>query len=213
MRQSARGMTLLEMMLAIAVMGLVGLGTTGMMSALTTGMVEQHDARSSMLRAGLSQARFSSYVSRCRCLLDLEETQLVLWLEDADGDNAIDGTEVRGISWEAAIGAVTIRWVADETGGILEDPYADPANVDWWSELAGLQQMAGLKSGSLTLVSGVAGWTFATDLLTSPDARRAEAMNRRTVEATYELDIADTRIEHCLGDSIRMHDPPDGGDS
>jgi hypothetical protein len=206
-------MTLLEMMLAIAVMCLVGLGTTGMMSALTTGMAEQHDARSSMLRAGLSQARFSSYVSRCRCLLDLEETRLVLWLEDTDGDNTIDGTEVRWISWEVATGAVTIRWVADETGGILEDPYADPANVDWWSELAGLQQMAGLKSGSLTLVSGVAGWTFATDLLTSPYARRAEAMKRRTVEATYELDIAENRIEHCLGDSIRMHDPPDGGDS
>lgn len=213
MMRSRRGMTLLEVLLAIAVMSLVGLGTTGMMSALTTGMIEQHDARSSMLRAGLSQARLSSYVSRCRCLLDLEETRVVLWLEDTDGDNVIDGTEVRWVSWDPTTAALTIRWVADETGGILEDPYADPANVDWWSEFTQLQQVAGLKNGSLTLVGGVADWAFATDQLISPYARRVAAMNRRTVEAIYELDIADTRIMHCLGDSIRMHDPPEGGES
>jgi hypothetical protein len=138
---------------------------------------------------------------------------MVLWLEDADGDNAIDGTEVRWVAWEPAAAALTIRWVADETGGILEDPYADPANVDWWSELTQLQQVAGLKSGSLTLIGGVADWAFATDQLISPAARRVAAMSRRTVEATYDLELADTRITHCLGDSIRMHDPPDGGDS
>jgi len=213
MKRSARGMTLLEVMLAIAIMGMVGLGTTAMMSALTTGMVEQHDTRSSMLRAGLSQARLSSYIATCRCLLDLERTRLVLWLEDADGDNVIDGTEVRWISWEHTGGALEIRWVADESGEPLDNPYGDPATVDWWQELSLLQQVARLRVGSLKLVGGVADWAFATDQLTSPHARRLSAMARRTVEASYELDIADTRIQHCLGDSIRMHDPPGGGDS
>ena len=212
-RRMTRGMTLLEVMLAIAVMSMVGLGTAGMMSALTTGMVDQHDTRSSMLRAGLSQARLSSYVSRCRCLLDLETTRLVLWLEDADGDDAIDATEVRWISWSSHEETLAIEWVTDELGDVLDTPYGDPSHIDWWSEYSVLSQTAGLKPGTITLIGSVADWSFSTDQLLNATARRIAAMNRRTVEATYQLDIADTKIDHCLGDSIRMHDPPDGGDT
>jgi len=213
MKRSPRGMTLLEVLLAIAIMSLVGLGTTGMMSALTTGMVEQHDTRSSTLRAGLSQARLSSYVSMSRCLLDLEQTRVVLWLEDADGDDVIDATEVRWISWDVQSNALVIQWVFDTQGDPIESPYGDPTSVDWWQELTQLEQLARMTVGSLNLVGGVADWTFSTDQLINPTARRLAAMSRRTVEATYELEIADTRIQHCLGDSIRMHDPPGGGDS
>ena len=211
MRRLRRGMTLLEVMLAIAVMSMVGLGTTGMMSALTTGMVQQHDARSSMLRAGLSQARLSSYVSRSRCLIDLEPNRLVLWLEDADGDDAIDGTEVRWVFWNSNAQTLTINWVTDEQGDTLEEPYANPTTIDWWQEWDQLERTTGLKPGSLDLVSSVASWAFSTDPVSSPSARREAAMARQTVEAIYELHIAEDSIEHCLGDSIRMHEPPDGG--
>lgn len=210
MKLQRRGMTLLEVMLAIAVMSMVGLGTTGMMSALTTGMVEQHDTRSSMLRAGLSQARLSSYVSRSRCLIDIESNRLVLWLEDSDGDDVIDATEVRWVSWNTDVETLMINWVTDEQGDTLEDPYSNPITIDWWQEWNRLKQIAGLNPGSLDLVSSVANWTFTTDQISNPTARRKAAMARKIVEAIYELHIADDRIEHCLGDSIRMHDPPDG---
>jgi prepilin-type N-terminal cleavage/methylation domain-containing protein len=208
MNGARRGMTLLEVLLAIAITGLVGAGITAMMSALTTSMIDQHDTRSSTLRAGLTQARLSSYITRCRCLLDCEADRIVLWLEDADGDDAIDATEVRWISHDSSAGKLRTQWILDPDE-LVEYPYANPTLVDWWSELTQLDNSTGLRSGSIDLVHGVEACTFATTAASTPQARRAAAMARRTVEANYTLVVADTRVTHCLGDSIRMHDPPE----
>ena len=208
MKRHRRGMTLLEVLLAIAITGLVGAGITAMMSALTTNMIDQHDTRSSTLRAGLAQARLSSYITRCRCLLDCEDDKIVLWLEDGDGDDTIDATEVRWITYDATTGKLRTQWILDPDQW-LEFPYANPTNVDWWAEFDELGRIASLRSGAITLISGIEQCVFATTAASTPQARRAAAMDRRTVEANYTLVVADTTFEHCLGDSIRMHDPPE----
>ena len=202
-----RGMTLLEVLLAIAITGMVGAGVTAMMSALSSSMIEHHDTRSSTLRAGLSQARLSSYVTRCRCLLDCESSRLVLWLEDADGDDAIDATEVRWIQHDAAAEHVQINWITDPQS-VLDEPFANPTAVDWWDQLRQLQLMAAIRSGSLDLIHGVPAWAFNAPAENSAQARRAASMDQRTVEASFTLAVADNEFQHSLGDSIRIHDPP-----
>ncbi len=207
MNKARRGMTLLEVLLAVAVTGMVGAGVTAMMSSLTSSMIAHHDTRSSTLRAGLSQARLSSYVTRCRCLLDCEPSQLVLWLEDADGDDAIDATEVRWVRHDAAEQRVQVTWVTDPHA-VLDAPYSNPTSVDWWDQLRQLQLIASIQSGSLDLLHGVPVWAFRGPDGPSDHARRAAAMDQRTVEAHFTLAVADNSFQHSLGDSIRMHDPP-----
>jgi len=207
-----RGFTLLELLLAVGMTGGIGLGIAGMMSALSTGVVEQHDARSSMLRAGMTHARLSAYLSRARCLLDLEPTQLVCWLEDVDGDDAIDATEVRWIAWDPDTQQMSIDWIIDPDV-VLEDPYGAPTGVDWWQELATLSSHASLKHGTMGLVTGLETWSFDHDDRSGPIARREAAMARRAVTATYALDVSGVTVEHCMGESIRMHDLPGGGPS
>ena len=111
MTRHRRGMTLLELLLAIGITGLVGLATATMMNALGNGMVEQHDTRASMLRAGMAQARLSAYFTRARCILDVHSDRMVIWLEDGDGDDLIDPTEVRWITWTSSTGNLTISWI------------------------------------------------------------------------------------------------------
>ncbi|MCP4757871.1 MAG: type II secretion system protein [Planctomycetes bacterium] len=209
MTRNRRGMTLLEVLLAVGVMGLVGAGVTSMMSALTVGMAQQHDARTSVLRASLAQARLSSYLTRARCLLDLEPTRLVLWLEDADGDDVIDGTEVRWLNWESGRGALRIAWLVDSEGVAIEDPYSDPAGIDWWSEFDTLRALSGVRDLHIDLVSGLDSWAFTAPMLGSARVRREAAMNTRTIDAAYELDVSGVLVQHCLGDSVRLHDPPE----
>jgi len=208
-----RAFTLLELLLAVGMTGCIGLGIAGMMSALSQGVVEQHDARSSMLRAGMTHARVSSYLSRARCLLDLESDRMVCWLEDADGDDAIDATEVRWFAWNPATGRLQLDWIVDPSGNILEDPYGTPTGVDWWAELTALSANQSLRRGTLGLVSGLQSWNFDHDNLLNATTRREAAMLRRAVTAGYALDVSGATVEHCMGESIRMHDPPSGGPS
>ncbi len=210
MTRHRRGMTLLELLLAIGITGLVGLATATMMNALGNGMVEQHDTRASMLRAGMAQARLSAYFTRARCILDVHSDRMVIWLEDGDGDDLIDPTEVRWITWTSSTGNLTISWIVDENN-LLEDPYSDPAGTDWWNQLTQLSSQSGLETGELTLVSGLNDWSFSTAPESSDRLRREAAMQRRVIDATCTLSIADTEVTHHLGDSIRLHDPP-GGD-
>ena len=126
MKRIRRGMTLLELLLAVSVTSTVALGIVGMMDALTNGIIDQRDTRASILRAGLSQTRVSSYIARARCLLDLEDHRVVMWLEDTDGDEAVDGRGTVAqdpppvsLHARAQIGHFFIEFVAveDELGG------------------------------------------------------------------------------------------------
>ncbi len=206
-----RGMTLLELLLASTSTATVALGIVGMTSALTDGIMDQHDTRASVLRAGVSQSRVSAYIARSRCLLDLEEDRIVLWLEDADGDEAVDGVEVRWLEWNPSRKTVTISWFADP-GEILEEPFADLANTDWWAQQQAYGRMSSLQSGSLDLAGGITGWVFDADLSTTPQNRRLAALQRRTVMATYDITVSNTTRQHCIGESVRRHQLPDGGD-
>jgi len=203
-------MTLLEVMLAVSITGVIGLGITAMMNALSSGMIDQHDARSSMLRAGLAQTRMSSYLARSRCLIDLEQHRLVVWLEDSDGNDVVDPDEVRWVSFDRTSGTLAISWIADPEG-LLEEPYEDPAGIDWWLEFDRLEAIHGIQPASLVLVSGLSTWTFSDQPSSSDRQRRESAMASHVVHATYVIPLGSKDVTHCIGESIRMHQPPDGG--
>ena len=210
MTQHRRGMTLLELLLAISITSTVALGIVGMMDALTDGILNQRDTRASVLRAGLSQTRVSSYIARARCLLDLEDHRVVMWLEDADGDDAVDATEVRWLEWTPVKDVLAIHWFADPND-LIDEPLTDLEHIDWWNLKSSYLGTAGLQHGALDLAGSIADWTFETSPASSPQQRRLAAQERRTLLATYDLDVQGTIRTHCMGESLRRHQRPGGG--
>ena len=105
----SRGMTLIETLLAVGMTSIVGAGISGMMHVLSSDVAMQHEVRTGIVRAALVQSRLSSYVGRCRCLVDLEPNQAVIWLCDDNGDDAVGAAEVRWLHHDEHTGTATIR--------------------------------------------------------------------------------------------------------
>ncbi|MCH2141663.1 MAG: prepilin-type N-terminal cleavage/methylation domain-containing protein [Phycisphaerales bacterium] len=210
MKRIRRGMTLLELLLAVSVTSTVALGIVGMMDALTNGIIDQRDTRASILRAGLSQTRVSSYIARARCLLDLEDHRVVMWLEDTDGDEAVDGTEVRWLEWSPTHDVLSIHWFADPAE-LLDTPLSELEDIDWWTLKSTYETTSGLKHGALDLAASIANWSFDVGPYTDPRQRRLAAQQQRTVLATYDLNVEGSIRTHCMGESMRRHQQPSGG--
>ncbi len=205
----ARGMTLIETMLAVGMTALVGAGISGMMHVLSNDVAMQVETRTGVVRAALVQARLSAYVGRARCLLDLQDDAAVLWLEDADGDDAVHATEIRWMQFDADTGDALVRWLQPENTAALPI-YDEPEQVDWAAEFSALAQRTDVIAGSLALAGDLQQFTFREVLAGGDVARRRDAMRRHRVEVDLGMQLGDTIRLHRVGESIRLHREPAG---
>ena len=206
---TARGMTLIETMLAIGMTALVGTGISGMMHVLSNDVAMQHEVRAGVVRAALVQARLSAYVGRSRCLLDLEGERAVLWLQDSDGDDAVHADEIRWLHWSEADGDAVIQWIEPLDGADLPT-YDDPAAIDWWAQYTALATRSNVQAGTLALATSLASFEFREVLNTTPNQRRRDAMQRRRVEVDLGMTLGTELRHHRVGESIRLHRQPSG---
>jgi hypothetical protein len=202
-------MTLLETLLAISMMVVVGAGISGMMHVLSNDIAMQHDVRTGIVRAALVQARLSAYVGRSRCMLDLEPSRTVFWLQDTDADDAVHATEVRWLEFDAERGQATIGWIKATNADTLPI-YDTPESVDWWRELDLLERRADVQRGTLNLAGDLAGFTFRETMNASGPARRRDALERQRIEVDLELMLSRGTRMHRVGESIRLHRVPGG---
>ena len=204
-----RGMTLLETMLAVAMTGMVGAGISGMMHVLSNDVAMQHEVRTGIVRAALVQARLSAYVGRSRCLLDLEPDRVVLWLQDADGDDTVAAPEVRWISCSQEGAAAHVHWIKP-AAGVSMPTYDTPETVDWWSQLDVLQRRADVTAARLGLAGDLQSLVFLDTLEASGIDRRRDAQQRRRIEVDLLMRLGQDGRAHRVGESIRLHRPPAG---
>ena len=204
-----RGMTLLETLLAVSMTVVVGAGISGMMHVLSNDVAMQHDVRTGVIRAALVQARLSAYVGRSRCMLDLEPSRAVFWLQDADADDTVHATEVRWIAFDADGSAATIGWVKATNIDALP-VYDSPESIDWWRELDLLERRADVQRGTLNLAGDLAGFTFRETMNAAGPARRRDALERQRIEVDLELQLSQGARMHRVGESIRLHRVPGG---
>ena len=93
----ARGLTLVEMLLALAITGMIGVAIASMLSAVAYGTSESRDIRSLVVKNKTLGARVSASIRQAAQVLDLDDGYVVLWINDTNGSGVPDLQELQRI--------------------------------------------------------------------------------------------------------------------
>jgi hypothetical protein len=196
-------MTLLELMIGLSITALIAGAISGMMSAVSTGLVSGRDHRATMIRAAAAQARLSAYLAPGRCLLEVRPDQVVLWLGDDRADDRVQASEVRWIRHNPMAGTLEVHavrfpsaWTAATRDLENQTLSADAA----WDTVLSSYAARGLVD-RLTLVDGLSGFTAEAD---QPDA-----FESRQLLCEVTVTNGETTEPVRIAASIRSHKPPE----
>ncbi|MEM6459813.1 MAG: type II secretion system protein [Planctomycetota bacterium] len=109
-----RGLTLVELMMSLAVVGLIGTAIGGMLTAVAHGTDDDQSARALVARQLTATTRLSAALRGSRRVLDAGDGWLVLWTRDLDGNDAPSLLELRLIELDA--GGATLGSYAASAG-------------------------------------------------------------------------------------------------
>ncbi len=105
--QVHRGLTIVEMLMALAITGLIGAAIASMLTAVTYGTSSSRDIRSLVVKNKTLGARLSAAVRQSAQLLDAADGYIVLWTKDLNDSGAPDLLELRRIEWDGTTGELT----------------------------------------------------------------------------------------------------------
>lgn len=126
--ERARGLTLLELLLAVSITSLVGLAMATVMTAAARGMTSAGDTRSALQRAHAAYSRLRIYTDTGLCLLQNDpERGFVMWLNDEKLNSKANLTELRVFWFTPQTGLLTAERVAFPQS--WDDAKKDAANV------------------------------------------------------------------------------------
>ena len=105
-RHQARAFTLVELLLALAITGMVSAGVATMLAAVSYGTSSQRDLRGVVVKGRVLNARLSAAVRSARALLESGTDYLVLWNGDVNTNGTTDApdlSEMRLIERDAGL--------------------------------------------------------------------------------------------------------------
>jgi len=197
-----RGLTLVELMLALTITVMISGGIAAMMTAVSTGVGSKRDSRSVMLHAHAAQTRLSAYVVPANCILDAGIDGFTLWFNDRRESDSVHATEIRWIDFDADAGALCVAFVVfPDSWTQTQKDLADleyPIGTDWEMvrrkyELDGHLRM-------MCLVDGLDSVTISLDQPTP------------LASTLVELDLSfatNNGVQNVhTAPSIRLHEPP-----
>ena len=191
-----RGLTLIELMLALAITAMVAAAISGMLTAISTGEHLRRDNRMFIMRAHAAKTRLGAYLSRSRCVLDANGADAVLWLEDSRGSGTVHASEIRWLIFNTVDGTLDVHFVdmPDEWTNIAKDLQDNEydSDADWsavWNDYDGQGYIS-----TLTLVDGLQSVSVSTD---QPDPLDS-------VEVEFDLDFASGGTGSPLSQTITV---------
>ncbi|MDX2114080.1 MAG: hypothetical protein SFZ24_00485 [Planctomycetota bacterium] len=108
----AAGLTLLELLLAVAITTMVGLAMTTVMTSVARGMTGIGDVRSALQRAHAAYVRLRAYTDPALCLLQHDPDKgFAIWLEDAAPGRTVNLREIRAFWFEPDQKTITVERV------------------------------------------------------------------------------------------------------
>lgn len=161
---SRPGMALVELLLALVITSMVGLGVASMLSMVSGATAADQDRRSVLLRALAAQVRIRAYISPSLCVLQHDPEQgMAVWLKDDRPDGNVHLSELRVLWFDGGAGEARVERVAfpDEWPQALKDStdVALALNADYFAAMLDMRKLGYTRTE--TLVDGVA-WIEAT---------------------------------------------------
>lgn len=171
----SRGVTLLELMLALAVTAMVGLGVGAMLAMISSSTSSAREARSLLLRAHAGQIRLRSYIDSSLSLLQHDPDKgLVIWLTDQRTIGSVNLSEIRIFWFDEEEQTLSVEWINfPEEWTELQVQTFDvvvPGGSDYFTIFD--TQRAGGMTATLELVEDVDSVAFTFDDPTITDATR-----------------------------------------
>lgn len=116
-----RGLSLVELLLALAISGLVAAGVAAMLGGVATGIAVGTDARTGMLASGVIQGRTVEALTPGACILASTETSLALWRGDTTPGGTVEPSECAWLVFDATSGLLTMETIVfPESWGAIE---------------------------------------------------------------------------------------------
>ncbi|MEM9345269.1 MAG: hypothetical protein AAGB26_01500 [Planctomycetota bacterium] len=101
-----RGLTLLELLLALAGTAVIGTAVTAMLTGVAYGTTADKDMRSLITRQMALRARVEAEIRESRMVLDSGSDYVILWSGDSDDDGLPSKTEIQVIEYDAVMDRV-----------------------------------------------------------------------------------------------------------
>lgn len=105
-RHMCRGLTLLELLLALAGTAVIGSAVAALLTGVIYGTATDKDMRSLITRQMALKARVEAEVRESRMLLDAGADYLILWSRDSDEDGSPSKAEIQVIEYDAVMDRV-----------------------------------------------------------------------------------------------------------
>lgn len=166
MTQHARhhGLTLVEMLMALAVTGLIGAAIASMLAAVAYGTSSDRDIRSLVVKNKTLSTRITAAVRQSAQLLDADDGYVVLWTSDLNDNGQPDLLELRRIELDAG---------TDDLTSYTPDPSAVDVTYDIDTDDFDAITTALIASDDLLgelWATGVTAWTVTVDTADPLDA-------------------------------------------
>lgn len=105
-RCACGGFTLVELLLALGVSGLIGLGVVLMLSGAGVATQQQRAGRDATVSRQVVMARLSTLTRAAAMVLAVEDDAMVLWMGDVNGNGKPELSELRRLTWNSVTGEV-----------------------------------------------------------------------------------------------------------
>ena len=124
--QRHRGLSLVELLIGVAISGIVAAGVAAMLGGVASGIAIGTDARTGMLATGVIQGRVVEAVTPARCVLASEPQRTALWRGETRPGGLVEPSEIAWLSIDSDQGHLIMEYVEfPEKWGQIEQARAD----------------------------------------------------------------------------------------
>ncbi len=121
---SRKGFTSVELLIALVITAMVGVGVASMMRMVADASEGDADRRSVLVRAHAAQARLKAYVGGALNVLQHDAAQgVAVWLHDQRAENNVHLSELRVLWWDKATSSILmerVQWPENWTDLMIE---------------------------------------------------------------------------------------------
>ena len=107
-----RGMTLVELLIALAITTVIGLAMVTVLTTVARGLSSANGERSALQRANVLSHRLTSYSQAALAIIAADKGGLAMWLHDETGEQQVNLLELRVFWFDEDSEVVTLEYVS-----------------------------------------------------------------------------------------------------